>query len=47
MGSYGIRVGPNSNDWCPYEESHGGDAKEESHVKTETEIDVTPLQAKE
>lgn len=43
MRSYWVRLGPRSNDWCPYKKREiwrHTDAHTEDHVTTEAEIGV-------
>lgn len=47
MGSYGVELGPKSNDLCPYKKvtSRPPDIEKELHVKTEADIGVMGVQA--
>lgn len=48
MGSYGIRVGPESNSWSPCKKRNGDrDTIDKDDVKMETEITVVLPPAKE
>ena len=47
MRSHWVRIGPKSNDWCPYKRQRDTYTQEEYHIMTEAEIGVMHLQIKE